>query len=126
MGTTPFNFPPDASMEIGQHMTGTMLNISGPTVLLPTTFFTAPISGLYEVGGLLRVLFTDGTGTIDFEIATPTNGTVSDTQPVTEDSFINAGPIWLNAGGRIQASATPAGVTAATSYNLYVTVERLF
>lgn len=126
MGTVPYNFPPDAFLEIGQRITGTSLNLPGNVALPLTTFFTAPTPGMYEIGGLLRILQTDGAGTIDFTIKTPTNGTVSDTQPVTEDSFINVGPVWLNQGGTLQASTVPAGVTAATVYNLYVTVERVF
>ena len=126
MGTVPNNFPPTNEMEIGARITGTALGISGPTVLGFTTFFTAPTSGMYEIGGLVRITQTDGAGTINFTIKTPTNGTVTDTQPVTEDSFVNAGPIWMNQGATLQASSTPAGVTAATIYNLYVTVERVF
>lgn len=126
MGTIPNNFPPDSFLEIGQRITGTALNLPGNVPFAQTVFFTAPTSGLYEIGGLLRIIQTDGTGTINFLIRTPTNGTVNDTQPVTEDSFINAGPVWMNQGSVLQGSTTPAGVTAATIYNLYVTVERVF
>ena len=126
MGTIPNNFPPESYLEIGQRITGTALNLSGAIALPLTTFFTAPTSGLYEIGGLLRITQTDGAGDINFLIKTPTNGTVNDTQPVTEDSFINAGPIWMNQGAQLQAQTTPTGTTAGTTYNLYVTVERVF
>jgi len=132
-GTVPYNFPPDADFEIGQLLTG---SATGRTATLATTtFFTAPVPGLYMIAMALRVVSTDGTGTLAATVTLPhqialdkttTGGFLIDADlSVPSDGLMAAIPVWLSAGGIVQVGVVAAGLTG-TTYNVFVTAQRLF
>ena len=142
-GTAPNNFPPDAVLDIGAILTGNKL---GLTASLPiTTFFTAPNAGLYMVAMAIQVTATDGTGTLTATMTTPNAGTVQENTPdgtdpavaIASDAVLSATPadvfdgysaaipVWMAQGQTIRAAVVAAGLVA-TSYNVFVTAQRVF
>lgn len=139
MGTVPNNFPPDASMEIGQLLTGSALNLTA--TLPPTVFFTAPTRGLYLVSVALHVVATNNAGTLVATVVTPNAGNVLENTPVLltpaaavvkdllpsvpVDGYMAAIPLWFNQGQTVSVGAVAAGLTG-TTYNVFVTAQRVF
>ena len=142
MGTAPGNFPPESQLQIGQVVVGNKL---GLTAAMPiTTFFTAPISGLYLVAMALQVVQTNGAGSVAATLTTPHAGTIAqgvapaapgDAQTAIEqdlstgsggvDGYSAAVPLWMNFGDTIRVTTTVSGLTG-TTYNVFVSVLRMF
>jgi hypothetical protein len=125
MGTVPFNFPPESTMDIaGAIITGVSLGNTGP--LADTVFFTAPVRGLFQIAGVLHVTQTDGAGTLAWTIETPpVKNPLISTGPVTLDIGLPPRLVLLEKGGQIKCNVTTTGVVA-TKYNVYVSVTRNF
>ncbi len=137
-GTVPFNFPPDASLAIGQFLTGTDLNLTA--TLATTTFFTAPNAGLYLIAAALHIVTTNGAGTLVATVTLPDGSTVTeaiavDTDPVVAimkdldaaagtDGYMSPVPMYMDAGDVVRVGAVAAGLTG-TTYNVFVTAQRL-
>jgi hypothetical protein len=135
MGTAPANFPPDPLMPVGAVQTGNLLALSASQAL--TVMFTAPISGLYLISAAFQVVSTNAAGTLVSTVTTPNAGTlaVAGTAPAVVkdlltsgggvDGYMQATPIWLNAGAQVKYSSVAAGLTG-TVYNVFLSAQRLF
>lgn len=133
MGTAPSNFPPNASLIIGEIQTGNKLGLTA--ALTTTVFFTAPNSGMYLLSAVLQVTNTDGAGTLAMTMTTPETGpiTVSSTAKVVQnpnlatpvDGFIAPVPVWLNQG-QTASMAVAAGSLGLTTYNVFLSAQRVF
>lgn len=121
-GTVPFNFPPEASLDIGSLITGTSLQ--NTAALPPTAFFTAPTTGIYWLNVAVHIVSTNGAGTINLTLQTPGAAPITAGQPVTLD-FRTGNFVWLNQGQSASITTTLAGVTG-TTYNVYLVARRVF
>lgn len=142
MGTAPVNFPADAILEVGQLLTGNKLNLTASMAL--TTFFTAPVAGLYMLSMAIRIISTNGAGSLAASFTpSPRSGALVVSVAVTTDPIIPAAivqdiapagptdgfcagvPVWLNAGEVARAQTTASGLTG-TTYSVFVVAQRLF
>jgi hypothetical protein len=125
MGTVPFNFPPDATMDIGgQILTGTSLNNTGP--LLPTVFFTAPTAGVYQCGAMIHITQTDGAGTLTVSMTPPLQIAQTNTNAgAISDVSVGSRGAFFHQGAQLTCSVSAAGL-GATTYNVYAFALRVF
>lgn len=126
MGTVPYNFPPEQTMQIGEFLTASFLGKTGP--FPPTVFFTAPTTGLYQFAVLLHFIASDGAGTMVINFKPPhTNGfnTAAIVPAVDKDNSINSRGTWMNAGDVFTIGVTTTGF-GATTFNLYFSTLRIF
>lgn len=135
MGTAPVNFPPDPLMPVGSIQTGNLLGLTAAQGL--TVMFTAPFSGLYLISAAFQIVSTNGAGTLVSTVTTPTAGTLAaaGTAPAVVkdlttgsggvDGYMQATPIWLNAGAQVKYSSAASGLTG-TTYNVFLAAQRLF
>lgn len=126
MGTLPNNFPPEGSLEIGGLVGASKL---GATIgFLATPFFTAPTNGMYQIAFLLRIVSSDGIGTIAASIIYPHSAAsaINAAPPALNgDQSVPPKTCWLNAGDVVNVAVTTA-LTVATTFNVYVAAFRLF
>ena len=133
------NFPPGIP-QIGQFETFTVTGLVA--ALTTTTFYTAPVAGLYLVGFACHINSTNKSGTIASTLGTPHAGTVAiatqagsgtitaieqdpalgGTNPV--DGYGAMIPIFMAAGDTLTL-ATAVGSLTGTNYNLYAVVGRV-
>jgi hypothetical protein len=141
MGAGGFNFPPGVP-PIGQFETFSATGLVA--ALTTTTFYTAPVSGLYLVGFSSHINTTNKAGTIAVTMTTPHAGPIvqgvapaapGDAQTAIEldpalggtnpvDGFGAMIPVWMNAGDVLQLAAAVSGLTG-TNYNLFAVVGRV-
>jgi hypothetical protein len=139
MGAGGMNFPPGVP-PIGQFETFAATALVA--ALTTTTFYTAPVSGLYLVGFSSHINTTNKAGTIAVTMTTPHAGTVAlaansgtgtitaieadpalgGTNPV--DGYSALIPVWMNAGDVLQLAAAVSGLTG-TNYSLFAVVGRV-
>lgn len=126
MGTAPANFPPLRVLPIGRSIVG---NLLGLTAGIPNTvFFTAPTTGIYHIGSYLRIIATDGAGTLQRTQTYPHSSPLASgavAPAINADQVSSPRTSWMIAGDTYQISVAAAGL-GATTYNLYATVLRLF
>ena len=126
MGTAPANFPPINVLPIGRPIVG---NLLGLTASLPATvFFTAPTTGIYQIAFVLRIIASDGLGTLTrttlYPHSAPLLGATA-APAVNADQISSPRTSWMNAGDTAGASVSAAGL-GSTTYNVYLTVVRIF
>jgi hypothetical protein len=141
-GTAPANFPP-GFMPIGAVLTGNRIGLGASLAI--ETFFTAPVGGIYLVGMCIKVVSTDGTGTVKATLTTTSFAPVSIAQTLTPseaaavtaieqdvdlatpaDGYSAMIPVWLSTGDKVRIATVAASLTSATSYNVYCTALRAF
>ena len=123
-GTVPFNFPPEATVDIGgEILTGSSLGNTAP--LASTVFFTAPTTGLYFVAGLIHITQTDGAGTLTLTLTAPQLAPFTATGPVTSDVSIFPHLAFMRQGSQVTCSVSAAGL-GATKFNVYMSATRTF
>lgn len=127
MGTTPSNYPPVASMILGEMIASS--SIGNTATLAQTIFFTAPNPGVYLISAAVRIVTTNAAGTLTATVVTPHAGTIAATAnaaPATPtDGYLTATPVWMNAGDTITAGVVAAGLTG-TTYNVLMSAQRIF
>jgi len=137
-GTVPNNYPPSTNMNIGDILTGS--SIGNTAALATAIFFTAPVAGLYMIAAAVRVVTTNGAGTLALTIGTPNAGTITENTPVLltpaaaivrnpvlatpANGFMAGVPIWMNQGQTITGAVAVTGLTG-TTYDVYVTAQKL-
>lgn len=139
MGAGGFNFPPGVP-PIGQVETFSVTGLVA--ALATTTFYTAPVGGLYLVGFSSHINSTNKAGSIAVTLGTPHAGPVAiatqagsgtitaieadpglgGSNPV--DGYAAMIPAWLNAGDIVTLAAAVSGLTG-TNYSLFLVVQRV-
>ena len=125
MGTVPANFPPDPFMQVGQIQMGNKQGITG--AYSSTVFFTAPVSGMYQISGAVRINTTDAAGSITVTITPPHSVNIVGVQaaPATpSDGKFPSVMVWMNAGETIVSAATVSGLTG-TNYDVWIAAQRM-
>jgi hypothetical protein len=123
-GTIPFNFPPENSMAIGAILTGTS-PIMNTQPLPRTTFFTAPVSGIYSINYYYHAVSSDALGTYTLTLYRLYSPALLSSDRPAANEIGNTIPLWLNRGDRLDMSVDISGMVA-TQYQLYVCARRVF
>lgn len=124
-GTAPANFPPDPSMPVGTVQAGNKLGNTG--AFGSTVFFTAPISGMYQLSWATRITQTDAAGTITTTVTPPHSVSIPGVAaaPATpSDGKGPAAPYWMAAGETVTVTVTVTGLTG-TTFDVWVFALRL-
>lgn len=126
MGTVPNNFPPTRGLDLKKHIVGSLLNQTGSYG--PTVFFTAPVTGMYQIGALFQIVQSDGAGTL-MNTFTPPHAAPIVGSPIAPavngDRVFQPRSYWMNAGDTVSITCTAAGFVS-TTFNSYLYALRVF